>query len=303
LNKPAVGFIGLGNMGGAIAGAMIKAGIHLHVCDISQEAVARLVALGATPHSSPKAVASTAGIVCTCLASNEASAAVLFADNGVIHGSKIHTLVEMSTTGSRNVSASAAALAERRIATVDAPVSGGAKDAAAGILVIMVAGSDTALHSAMPILSAISSRVKRVGSKPGQGQLMKLINNLLAGANMAAAVEALALGAELELDQAAMVELVSMSSGQSRMLDKKAPTIVSRQFDADAGGTIALLAKDFGLAFEEARLAGVSAVSLPTLSGARAVWDSAMNLGLANHKVPELITVIERNFAGASTNS
>jgi 3-hydroxyisobutyrate dehydrogenase-like beta-hydroxyacid dehydrogenase len=155
----------------------------------------------------------------------------------------------------------------------------------------------------MPVLSAISSRVKRVGSKPGQGQLMKLINNLLAGANMAAAVEALALGAQLDLDQAAMVELVSMSSGQSRILDKKAPAIVSRQFDADAGGTIALLAKDFALAFEEARLAGVSAVSLPTLAGARAVWDSAMKLGLAKHKVPELITVIEKNLADASPTS
>jgi 3-hydroxyisobutyrate dehydrogenase-like beta-hydroxyacid dehydrogenase len=303
LDKPAIGFIGLGNMGAAIAGAMIKSGVHLHVCDISQEAVGKLVALGATPHFSPKSVASSAGIVCTCLASNEASATVLFADDGVIHGSQIHTLVEMSTTGSHHVAASAAALAERQIATVDAPVSGGAKDAAAGILVIMVAGSDAAVHSAMPVLSAISSRVKRVGSKPGQGQLMKLINNLLAGANMAAAVEALALGAQLDLDQAAMVELVSMSSGQSRILDKKAPAIVSRQFDADAGGTIALLAKDFALAFEEARLAGVSAVSLPTLAGARAVWDSAMKLGLAKHKVPELITVIEKNLADASPTS
>jgi 3-hydroxyisobutyrate dehydrogenase-like beta-hydroxyacid dehydrogenase len=300
LDKPVIGFIGLGNMGGAIAAAMIKAGVDLHVCDISRAAEAKLVALGATAHASPKSVASSAGIVCTCLASNEASASVLFADDGVIHGSQIHTLVEMSTIGPHHVSASAAALAETQIATVDAPVSGGAKDAAAGILVIMVAGSDAAVHCAMPVLSAISSRVKRVGSKPGQGQLMKLINNLLAGANLAAAVEALALGAQLDLDRAAMVELVSMSSGQSRILDKKAPALVSRQFDADAGGTIALLAKDFALAFEEARLAGVSAVSLPTLAGARAVWDSAMNLGLANHKVPELITVIEKSLAGAS---
>jgi 3-hydroxyisobutyrate dehydrogenase-like beta-hydroxyacid dehydrogenase len=303
LDKPAIGFIGLGNMGGAIAGAMIKAGVQLHVFDISEEAIAKLVAMGATAHSSPKAVASTAGIVCTCLASNEASATVLFADDGVIHGSAIHTFVEMSTTGSRNVCASAAALAERQIATVDAPVSGGAEDAAAGILVIMVAGSAAAVHSIMPVFSSISSRVKRVGNKPGQGQLMKLINNLLAGANMTAAVEALALGGQLELDQAAMVELISMSSGQSRMLDKKARAIISRQFDADAGGAIALLAKDFALAFEEARLAGVSAVSLPTLAGARAVWDSAMNLGLANHKVPELITVIEKNLAAESSIS
>jgi 3-hydroxyisobutyrate dehydrogenase len=128
---------------------------------------------------------------------------------------------------------------------------------------------------------------------------MKLVNNLLAGANMAAAVEALALGAHLGLDAAAMVELISMSSGQSRMLDKKGPAIVSRQFDADAGGMIGLLYKDFALAFEAARLAGVPAVSLPTLEGARAVWDSAVKLGLARHKVPELITVIEQNLDGA----
>jgi L-threonate 2-dehydrogenase len=153
----------------------------------------------------------------------------------------------------------------------------------------------------MPVLSAITSRIKRVGTKPGQGQIMKLINNLLAGANLAAAVEALALGARLGLDQAAMLELITMSSGQSRILEKKGPAIVSREFAADSGGHIGILAKDFRLAVEDARLAGVSLAVLPTLAGAYAVWESAMKQGLAQRKVPELITVIETSLADASS--
>jgi 2-hydroxy-3-oxopropionate reductase len=290
-------------MGGAIAGALVDAGIDLHVFDISSVAVDKLAGLGATPQRSARSVADIAEVVCTCLASKEAAEAVLFGEEGLAKGSAIRTLVEMSTLGSPAVSGFAAALADKQISVVDAPVSGGAADTAAGKLVIMVAGSDAAVQAVMPVLGAVTSRIKRVGTKPGQGQLMKLINNLLAGANLTAAVEALALGARLGLDQAAMLELITMSSGQSRILEKKGPAIVSRRFAADSGGHIGILAKDFRLAVEDARLAGVSLAVLPTLAGAHAVWESAMNQGLGQRKIPELITVIEASLADASSIS
>jgi 3-hydroxyisobutyrate dehydrogenase-like beta-hydroxyacid dehydrogenase len=95
-----------------------------------------------------------------------------------------------------------------------------------------------------------------------------------------------------------MIEVISMSSGQSYILDSRGPCIASRRFNDDSGGKISLLFKDFALAFEESRRAGVPADVLPTLSGALSVWDSAMKMGLAHHKVSELITVIERSLTG-----
>jgi 3-hydroxyisobutyrate dehydrogenase-like beta-hydroxyacid dehydrogenase len=316
MDDQVLGFIGLGNIGGPIAATMVNAGIKLHVHDINQEAVGRLVALGAIAQPSPQAVANVASIVCTCLSSLEASEAVLFGDDGIIHGSKITTFVEMSTIGHENVAAFATILARRQISTVDAPVSGGtkirqfaegataqpalaaggARNSAARTITIMVAGPDGPVKSVMPVFSAISSSVRRVGLEPGQGQLMKLINNLLVGANLAAAVEALTLGARLGLDPAAMIEVISISSGQSYILDSRGPCIASRQFNADSGGKISLLSKDFALALAESRRAGVPMDALPTLSGALSVWDSAMKLGLADRKISELITVIERNL-------
>src|ERR1700742_1943824 len=115
MNDQVVGFIGLGNIGGAIAATIVNAGFVLHVHDINQEAVAKLVALGATAQPSPKAVADAAGIVCTCLPSLEASQAVLFGDDGIIHGSRIKIFVEMSTIGHGNVAEFATALAMRQV--------------------------------------------------------------------------------------------------------------------------------------------------------------------------------------------
>jgi 3-hydroxyisobutyrate dehydrogenase len=288
-----VGFIGLGNMGAPIAERLVAAGMKVHVHDLDAQAAARLAQLGAIVESSAKAVADAALTVCTCLPSIKASGSAVFGANGVSAGQRIRYYVEMSTVGPHAVRAAEARLAERRIATLDAPVSGGAAGARAGTLAIMIAGSQEVRDAVRPILAAISSRIFEIGDAPGQAQTMKLVNNLLAAANMATSFEALALGTKLGLSPSKIVEVVNASSGRnSGMEDRKTGPILARRFEGL--GAIALLEKDIGLAFDMARDAGFPVSALNAFTGMAKLWNAAVAQGMAGEDVTALIKVIER---------
>ncbi len=250
-----VGFIGLGSMGAPMAARLIDAGYRLTVCDTRREAVDALRAKGAHTAPSPAAVASAAETVLLSLPTPAVVHAVALGADGVIAGSKVKTMIDLSTTGATVARDVAAALAAKHIAAVDAPVSGGVAGAVKGTLAVMVA-CPRARFAALEAMLQHLGKVFFIGERPGMGQTMKLANNLLSATAMAATSEAIAFGVKAGLDPAVMIDVINAGSGRSTASQDKFPkAILPRTFDY--GFTTGLMYKDLKLCLEEAEAAGV----------------------------------------------
>jgi 3-hydroxyisobutyrate dehydrogenase-like beta-hydroxyacid dehydrogenase len=287
-----LGFLGLGNMGGAIAERLIEGGARLHVFDPNQAVVAGFIDRGAKAYASPVAVASQASMVFACLPAASISAKVageLAAETGAMR-----IYVEMSTIGSKAVQAIAETLGARGVQVVDSPISGGPKGAKAGTLSVITAGPPDAIEAARPWLEKIGKTVYVLGDKPGQAQLMKLVNNLMNAANMATTFEALVLGAKGGLDADTMVEVINASSGRSAVTEAKVPlSVLTGKFDY--GARLAIMHKDVVLGLAEAEQLGVPMWAHETIGQ---LWRFAMTQGRGDDDFTSLIKVME-GWAGA----
>lgn len=256
-----VGFVGLGVMGSRMARRLIAAGHELAVHDARSEAAVELVALGATACSSVREVADRAETVLVSLPTPEIVREVACGEGGLAGGSAIRTYVDLSTTGSAIAEEVSAALGTQGIRVVDAPVSGGAAGAEHGTLTVMVAAETGAAAEVRPLLEAIGKNVFVVGERPGQGQVAKVINNLLSAAAIALTGEAVALGVKAGLDARTLLQVIGVSSGSNTAATDKFPNqVVTRRFDQ--GFRLELMAKDVRLCLAEARRLGV-----PMLAG------------------------------------
>ena len=262
-----IGFIGLGNMGAPLATRLIEAGYQLTVYDVRQEAVAALVARGAQAAASPAAVASAATTVLVSLPSLAILRAVILGADGVIAGTRVNTVLDLSTTGATAAREIAAALAVKGITGIDCPVSGGVSGAVKGTLAVMLAGPP-ALCTELEALVKHFGRVFYIGAEPGMAQTMKLANNLLSATAMAATCEAVAFGVKAGLDPAMMIDVINAGSGRSTASESKFPkSILPRTFDF--GFTTALMYKDVKLCLEEAAAANVP---MPVALAVRGQW-------------------------------
>ena len=292
-----IGFLGLGQMGAPMAERLFGPDVELHVFDPRPEAVAPFVARGAVACGSPREVADAASIVLACLPSGEVSEVAALGPEGVVHGHAIRVYAEMSTIGRPAVERIAAGLAARGIAAVDTPITGGPPGARAGTLALMVAGAADAVATLRPFLERIGKRLFVLGERPGQGQVMKLVNNLLIAANMVSAFEALAMGAKAGLDPDAMVDVVNAGTGRSFVTSDMMPAVLSRRFGF--GAAIAVVDKDVHLGLEEARALGVP---MWGVEQAARVWRFAATQGMAKDDISELARLMER-WAGAEIRS
>jgi 3-hydroxyisobutyrate dehydrogenase-like beta-hydroxyacid dehydrogenase len=237
-----LGFIGIGNMGAPMATRLINAGHDLVVFDTSAE---RAASLGAKVVGSTKEVADAAEIVLLSLPVPDAVRAVIAGPDGLVHGGKVKIIVDLSTTGRDTIVAMAEILAKRGITLVDAPVSGGPLGAEKGTLAVMVAGPAEARDVAKPFLELIG-RVFIVGDAAGQGQVMKVLNNLLSATAMAATTEAMIVGAKAGLNARTMIDVLNASSGRNTATADKFPrSVLNRSFDF--GFRAVLLHKDVKL--------------------------------------------------------
>ena len=194
-----IGFIGLGKMGFPMARRLIEAKHHLVVFDQRQEAVDKLVALGAQAASSPKDVADRAETVMASLPSLQASLEVATGKGGVIEGKQVKRFVDLSTVGSHMAVRIHDLLAKRNIVQLDSPVSGGVGGAEKGTLAVMVSGPRADFEAVKPALDVIG-KVFFIGEKPGSAQTMKLANNLLSATAVVATSEAVVMGVKSGLD-------------------------------------------------------------------------------------------------------
>lgn len=283
-----LGFLGLGNMGAAIAARLIHPGSTLHVFDPNPEAVRPLVEAGAIAHGSPRSVADAAAVVMACLPSSAVCEGVLFGPDGVAAGKTVRTYIEMSTFGPTVVSSNTKRLAASNIAAIDAPVSGGPAAARAGTLSIMLSGNADNVAAAMPWLTLIAKKICRLGEQPGQAQAMKLVNNIMLAANMAVASEALTIGAKAGLDADAMIEVIRSSTGNSAAADILARFAICGAFDF--GAHMSIVAKDVELAIDEAKALDVP---VPVLNEARSLWHGAIEQGRGRDDFTSILKIVE----------
>lgn len=253
-----LGFVGLGQMGSRMAARLLKEGHRVVVHDRAEAAMQALVAQGATAGSSAREVADRADIVFASLPTPAVVRDVALGPEGVLAGQRARCFVDLSTTGPRVATEVAAGFAEAGRATLDAPVSGGIAGAEAGRLALMVSGPRDAYEAAEPLL-AIFGKPFFCGEEPGQAQVLKLCNNLLAAAALVVSSEAIAMGVKAGLDPALMCEVINVSSGRNSATQDKFPrAVIPRTFDF--GFATGLSHKDVRLCVDEAEAMGVPMV-------------------------------------------
>ena len=253
-----IGFIGLGRMGGLMAGRLIDAGHTLTVMDLSDAAVKTLTDRGAQRAVSAKDVADACELVFASLPNPQIVQETALGAAGVIHGSRIKTFVDLSTTGTKVSVTVHDGLKAKGVAALDAPVSGGVKGAREGTLAIMVGGPKASFGQHQEIL-AIFGKLFFMGEAPGAGQTMKLVNNLISCAHIAVTAEGMAMGARAGLDPQLMIDVLNVSTGASSATRDKWPrSVLPRTFDY--GFATALAFKDLRLCLDEAEAMGVPMV-------------------------------------------
>ena len=239
----AIGFVGLGNMGRPMAANLVKSGREVVVHDA---AGARARApRGAVPAASNAAVAARVEAVHLCVPDGRASESIAREIAGA-PDRRARLVVDHSTIGTAAAVRVHELLARHGIEYVDAPVSGGVRGAVNAALSIMYSGPEATLERLRPVFESMAGNVFRVGSGPGQGQAMKVLNNFLSGTAMAATAEAVAFGVGQGLDMKMILDVVNASSGRNTATADKFPDrILSGTYDAGFSST--QFNKDLGL--------------------------------------------------------
>jgi len=253
-----IGFVGVGRMGARMVSRLIKAGYSLTIYDTNNAAMAPLVEMGAKTASSPAEAASAAEIVLASVPTPPIVQAVALGRKGIVEGSRVKIFIDVSTTGATVAKAVAEGLAQKGISAVDAPVSGGITGAEKGTLAVMVSCPEKILPTVRPVLEVIG-KIFVVGTQAGQGQTMKLLNNLLSASAMAITSEAMAMGVKAGLDPTLIVDVFNAGTARnSATQDKIKQHVISRSFSYGFG--IGLLNKDIRLCMAEADALGVPMV-------------------------------------------
>jgi 3-hydroxyisobutyrate dehydrogenase-like beta-hydroxyacid dehydrogenase len=283
--RTSIGFLGLGHMGASMAERLLAPDIDLYVYDTREEAMEPFVKGGATACASPALVATKAEIIFASLPNPHVSETVA---SEVAGGSAVRVYAEMSTIGQESMERIAKLLAARGIGLVDSPVSGGPASASAGNLTLLAAGAPEAVAAVKPWQLRIGKTVFVMGDRPGQAQVMKLVNNLLLAANLVTACEGFVMGAKAGIDPDAMLAMVNAGTGRSLVTEQMMEQVLSGRFAF--GGALALMDKDARLGLAEA-----TALNVPmwTLEQAARVWRFAMIQGAGNQDVTAIARVME----------
>jgi 3-hydroxyisobutyrate dehydrogenase-like beta-hydroxyacid dehydrogenase len=290
---PRIGFVGLGVMGRPMARHLAAAGYPLQLFDAAPHVADALAAAlpGAHSAASPAALAAGSDIVVTMVPNGEVVADLVHRDDGLLAGfAPGALLLDTSSSEPWLTERSAAALAARGIAMVDAPVSGAQWGAEAAELVFMVGGAAADIERVRPLLSVMGKAVHVVGAL-GAGHAMKCLNNLITSVNFLAVSEGLAMGKRYGLDPAAMVDVLDESTGMSWISRTHIrQRVISRTFDDPF--KLALMVKDIGIAMELGRASGTPT---PLSALAQQLWRAAALQAAPEASVSELARWVERS--------
>ena len=284
-----IGFIGLGIMGSRMAANLGRAGHELTVHNRTRERADEFAAAhGAVVAASPAEVGAASDVVVTMVVDGAQVEEVLLGAEGVADGAGEGTLcVDMSTIAPADTRRIGAALAERRIGFVDAPVTGSSPRAEDGTLTIMAGGAAADVERARRLFEAMGEVVVHVGDL-GQGQTVKLINNAVAAANASTLAQALVVGRATGVDLEALVRIMGAGSGASAMLALKAGPM--REHDWSTLFKLEHMLKDVRLCLEEGQAAGVP---FPAAAATREVLSAAIGRGLGDADFAAILEVFE----------
>lgn len=240
-----IGFIGLGNVGGQLAGNLARHGVDLTVRDLEPARVAELVALGAKSASSPAQLAAQVDIVITCLPSPAISAAVMEAPDGVLAGlAPGKVWLEMSTTDQEEARRLATRVEQQGAFAMDCPVSGGCHRAATGNISIFAGGPRATFERVLPVLAILGQRILHTGPV-GSASALKVMTNYLCTVHLVALCEALTVAKVAGLDLNTTYEAIRISSGNSFVHETESQVILNGSRDINF--TMDLVIKDVGL--------------------------------------------------------
>ena len=240
-----IGFIGLGNVGGKLAGSLIRNNFKLTVFDLDKEIMNNFKSKGANTSKNPKELAEAVDVVITCLPSPDACKQVMETDDGVIAGlSKDKVWLEMSTTDENDVKRMGKLVNEKKAIALDGPVSGGCHRAATGNIAIFVGGDRVAFEKILPILSAMGEKILHTGGL-GSATVLKVITNYLASAHLVALGEAWTVAKKSNLDLEKTFKGIMVSSGNSFVHETESQVILNGSYNINF--TMDLVLKDTSL--------------------------------------------------------
>lgn len=280
-----IGFIGLGAMGRPMAGHLQRAGHPLFVWARRPESVGDLAA---TRCAKPAELGRCCDVVFTVVTSSSDVEGLALGQDGLIEGmAPGSVLIDCSTIAPDSAREIAARLGEKRIAMLDAPVSGGEQGAIDATLAIMVGGEAAVLERVRPLLDCLGQRIVHIGPN-GAGQVAKACNQMIMVAAIQAAAEAMRLGAASGVDCAKLRQALAGGSAASRVLDVMGERMVERDFSA--GIEARLHHKDFGLVLEAGRKNGVP---MPLTAAVGQQLNALMAQGWGRDDTSSLLRVLE----------
>jgi 3-hydroxyisobutyrate dehydrogenase len=294
-----VGVIGLGAMGGGMAGSLRRAGHGVHVFDLRADVAQAFAAEGGTAHASAAELAAQCDVVVSVVVNAAQTEDLLFGAGGVAQALRKGSVFVMCSTVDPGWSAALEdRLAERGLLYLDAPISGGAAKAAAGQITMMTAGRPEAYEQCGALLDAMAAKVYRLGDQAGAGSKVKVINQLLAGVHIAAAAEAMALGLREGVDAAALYEVITHSAGNSWMFENRMAHVLAGDYTPLSA--VDIFVKDLGIVLDLAR---ASKFPLPLSSTAHQMFMQASTAGFAKEDDSAVIKIFPGiELPGAKTN-
>jgi putative dehydrogenase len=249
-----IAVIGLGSMGFGMAQSLKRAGFHVTGCDVSQAAVARLVAEGGAGAATPAEAAKQADIVVSVVVNAAQTDAILFGTGGVAETlAKDGVFISSATMDPEAARLLAARLEATGRHYLDAPISGGAVRAAEGALTILASGSPAAFAKARSALEAMAAKIYELGDEAGKGAAFKMINQLLAGVHIAVASEAMAFAARQGLDLRKVYEVITASAGNSWCFENRMQHVLDNDYTPRSA--VEIFVKDLGIVEDMARAA------------------------------------------------
>ena len=251
-----VAFIGMGTMGVPMALNVLKAGHEVTVHNRTRDRELAVAEAGGNRAESPKAAATGAEVIITCVSDTPDVEQVILGDNGVIYGAAAGAIVvDMSTISPTVTRKIAAALAEKSVKMLDAPVSGGSEGAQKGTLSIMIGGEAADVDTVRPVLEAMGKTITHVGAI-GAGQITKAINQIIVAGTYWSVAEGMALGIKAGLDMDKVVQAVGGGAAGSWGLTHRSGNMIQNEYPL--GFRVRLHRKDLIIALEAARELGVT---------------------------------------------
>jgi 3-hydroxyisobutyrate dehydrogenase-like beta-hydroxyacid dehydrogenase len=285
------GFIGTGSMGMPLAANLLDQEKALVAFDIRAEATKPLAAKQARIAGSPAEVADEADIVFACMPSIASFHAVVSGGDGIIHGKRMKTFVNLGTMGTDAVTEVERTLAEKGVGMLDSPITGGVARARNADITVITSGPKVVYDRVEPMLKAFARDIHYVGDKVGQAQLTKICNNIMSFTNLVIGLEALVMVAKGGVDPEKALAVINSGTGQNSATLTKIPNfIMNRKFDMEA--PLYINEKDTHLWQMEAdRLE----VPQNVASATYLTLQQALAMGLRNGDMSEMVKVIERN--------